>query len=115
MLHAAWRKRYVNSCTALWTLPDTATVINSCWKSIKHASTLQVLNTGRLLKCSQAFAEENETLQKQSVAELAQKVQQLENAATSSESHRLHWEAAQEHALQVRMQTIKRSGLPQAH
>ena len=62
---------------------------------------LQILNTGRLLKCSQAYAEEHETVKKQVVAELTQRVQQLENAATSAESHRLHREAAQEDALQV--------------
>ena len=67
---------------------------------------LQVLNTGRLLKCSQAYSEEHESVQKQVVAELTGRVQQLESAATSAESHGLHWEAAQEHALQVLVSLI---------
>ena len=61
----------------------------------------QVLNTGRLLKCSQSYAEENEGLQKQAVAELTRRVQQLETAVSTSEQQRLKSEAAQESHLQA--------------
>ena len=66
---------------------------------------LQVLNTGRLLKCSQSYAEENEGLQKQAVTELARRMQQLESAQSSSHQHQLQWEAAQDTALQVTFTT----------
>ena len=62
---------------------------------------LQVLNTGRLLKCSQSYSEENDGLQKQAVAELARRMQQLESAVSSANQHQLQWEAAQDSALQV--------------
>ena len=60
----------------------------------------QVLNTGRLLNCSQSYAEENEGLQKQAVAELTRRAQQLETAVSSSAQQQL--EAEQERSLQVR-------------
>lgn len=87
--------------------PDQYTHATPCIP-VSNASVncLQVLNTGRLLKCSQAYSEENEAVQKQAVAELTRRVQQLDSAATSAESHRLHWEAAQEHALQVLISLI---------
>lgn len=60
-----------------------------------------MLSTGRLLKCSQAFAEENEVAQKQAAAELTRRMQQLECAVQSGESRLSQWEAAHEDALQV--------------
>ncbi len=61
----------------------------------------QVLNTGRLLKCSQSYAEENESLQKQAVVELTRRTQQLETAVSSGDQRQQHWETAQDSALQV--------------
>lgn len=62
---------------------------------------LQVLNTGRLLKCSQSYAEDNEGLQKQAVAELSRRMQNLDSAVSSASQHQLQWEASQDTALQV--------------
>ncbi len=62
---------------------------------------VQVLNTGRLLKCSQSYAEENESLQKQAVAELTRRMQQVETAVSSADQHQRQWEAAEESSLQV--------------
>ena len=61
----------------------------------------QVLNIGRLLKCSQSYAEENESLQKQAVAELTRRTQQLETAVSSGDQRQQQWETAQDNALQV--------------
>lgn len=60
-----------------------------------------MLNTGRLLKCSQSYAEENDDLQKQAVAELTRRVQQLESAVSSADRQQSQWEAAQQSTLQV--------------
>jgi len=62
---------------------------------------VQVLNTGRLLKCSQSYAEENESLQKQAVAELTRRTQQVETAVSSGDQRQQQWEAAHDSALQV--------------
>lgn len=62
---------------------------------------LQVLNTGRLLKCSQSYAEEHEGLQKQAVAELSRRLQLLDSTVSSASQHQLQWEASQGSALQV--------------
>ena len=60
-----------------------------------------MLNTGRLLKCSQSYAEENESLQKQAVAELTRRMQQVEAAVSSAGQSQRQWETAQENVLQV--------------
>ena len=61
----------------------------------------QVMNAGRLIKCSQSFSEENSSLSKKAITEIARRVSALEAAAPPSEAARTKWAADQEKLIKV--------------
>ena len=61
----------------------------------------QVMNAGRLIKCSQSFSEETSSLSKKAISEIARRVSALEAAAPPSEAARMKWAADQEKLMNV--------------
>lgn len=61
----------------------------------------QVLNAAKLIKCTQSYAEEQESMSKHALADLAKRMAAMEAAAPPTEKARQQWAAHQEQLIQV--------------
>ncbi|KAL0038138.1 hypothetical protein WJX79_004465 [Trebouxia sp. C0005] len=96
-------ERVTNACLTVQSFDQRIETVTSAARLLEE----KVLNTGRLLKCSQSYAEENESLQKQAVAELTRRTQQVEIAVSSGDQRQQQWEAAQDSAWQGRLDALE--------
>ena len=65
-----------------------------------------MLNTAKLIKCTQTYAEENESMSKHALADLAKRVAAMEAAAPLTEKARQQWAASQEQLIQASAVTL---------
>ncbi|KAL0023938.1 hypothetical protein WJX77_001873 [Trebouxia sp. C0004] len=96
-------ERVTNACLTVQSFDQRIETVTSAARLLEE----KVLNTGRLLKCSQSYTEENESLQKQAVAELTRRTQQVEVAVSSGDQRQQQWETAQDSALQGRLDALE--------
>lgn len=96
-------ERVTNACLTVQSFDQRIETVTSAARLLEE----KVLNTGRLLKCSQSYAEENESLQKQAVAELTRRTQQVETAVSSGDQRQQQWETAQDTALQGQLDALE--------